>query len=216
MVSASPCYDASMATKKSHAVEPKKMNRRSKIIAVVSVVGIILITLFLARGWVRGHLIPQTIGLFERPAISRQSTSDFNEPNEKLKSLGYEFTIGHVLSCPSDSGFNGYASYDNFGISLYCEYQQRSKHITPTEAFRAKWKSDSSAFDKYMNDTGWQQSSMMPIETLFDSRPSVGSYDVTYDRSHGNLYCELDIMYGSDAVSYVEESCSKSITLFGY
>lgn len=195
------------------------MSRRNKIV-LISLTGlvifVVLLVLFLARGWVRGYLAPQTIGLFERPAISRQSTTDFKGPNEKLKSLGYEFTIGHVLSCPSDSGFGGYATYDNFGISLYCEYQQRSKHITPTETFKSNWKANSSAFDKYMNDTGWQQSNMMPIETLFDTQPSVGSHDVTYNRSHGNLYCELDIMYGSDGVSYVQENCSKSITLFGY
>ena len=204
-----------------------KLHSRKKALAIiVLIIAALLISGSLARGWIRGSLIPAYVTTFYKHSVDSNFNNDFTPVNKLLEPYG--FTAWSVTRDDCSKGAD--AQYSRFSESINCDKDQGSNSINPSTAYITKWQQSSNNIESYLYAHGWQKIyyAKQSISGLFSVKGYDGSVGVNYAKSHGKLECDLSISYNPPGTTYdintlkilpgqlfVEESCTRIVAFFG-
>ena len=188
---------------------PTKRN----ILVVGSVLLVVLAGLYLARGWIRGSVVPAYAKIFYKPKVETAFKNDLAPINQRLKAYGLVFSIVGQNECWS----GGNALFQGFSETVPCIKLMDSNQITPSDSYIANWRATSPQLEQYLLANGWHKEyfAAQPIGTIFDVPNYTGTIQVNYSNSHGKLVCDLSISYNPHSQTWATESCEKDLVLFG-
>jgi hypothetical protein len=195
--------------------------KRTVILLVSLLVAVLLLVLFICRGWVRSTLVPAYANIFYKQNVAKYFDQDLTPVNAKLSQLGFTFT---------DTAPQRYARHTcseaptiptpNNSQAVTCTKAQSNYKRAFTEAFAATWKRDSAAFEAYLLQNGWhkERNQQQPIDQIYDNTNNTASVGVVYSKTRDTTRCELSIVYFATFAdrekTFVHESCSQNIVLF--
>lgn len=196
-----------------------RMNKHKKLIVWWSL-GISLVValavLFLARGWLRGSLVPMVVKNAVIPAMQRDFKQDFPPITEKLAEFGFTFDgDGYIRDTTRCEQYG----YSGFSSTHACFIAKTSDILAPTDTFKKQWNEKAPAFENSVLQAGWEKTwnAAQPIDELFlDHHQSVG---VNYLKKHGKTVCRLTIAHLKNTergnFMHVREECNRGVKLFG-
>lgn len=194
-----------------------KINKKKLILIIASIFCILLVTLFVFRGVVRGYIIPKFVDIVYGPSVDKNFARDYPDVNKKLEEFGFTFKNSPRRDC----NVNGEAMYEGIRETIYCFYSTRNDDITFSSQLVSNWKQNSVSLEKYLLASGWtkQWNELQPIDEIYNNPNNDVSVAVNYTKTHGPTECELSIVYNAGYphpdTTYAIESCEREIKIFG-
>ena len=194
---------------------------KRKVLVILSLLVVIALGSYLARGWIRDSVVPAYANTFYKSEVETAFKNDLTPVNQQLKSYGLIFSQVQQDECWSGDN----AMFQGFSETVPCIKQWQSNAITPSSSYITKWQSTSPQFEHYLLANGWQKGyyAAQPIATIFNVPNYQGTIQVNYAKLHGGVACSLSISYnpsngevqGQNNQVYASESCEKDLVLFG-
>lgn len=173
------------------------MARRKIFIVALSVLVFVVLTVYSARGWIRGAVMPAYVSRFYSNSLRVSFLEDFSLPNQWLSkhSLGFNSYIESGKPVCSEHPY-----YVDIGWTTNCNISQDSSEVRPDDAYRQKWKLESDTFEEQLLTNGWtkQWNQSQPINEILDYHENGSGIGVNYEKTHGSIYCSLSLIFIPD------------------
>lgn len=197
------------------------MPQKKKIhIAIFISLVILLISLFLLRGWIRGVAAPAYVSTFYKADLEERFDMEFDEIKGQLEIYGFEQATHPLPAECDDEPANDYF-YEGLKMTIDCS-KRGWLHAEMAGKIKDSWKDSSQSLEDWLFAKGWvkQWNAGQPIEELFDKPGETATRGVNYEKQLGKTVCTLSVHYHPakanrkyNAQSVI--SCERPVKFFG-
>ena len=207
------------------SVNLKEMWRTRRWQLVVGLVVLVLLVLFLLRGWIRNTIIPRSAGVFVGNSVQTTADQQLSKLGDPFKTFGYTNINRH--------DYGGNHTVCTLGVAhLYhtevnCQSGQSAYNKTTEMGSSKKLNAAAVAAEKALKSNGWDGvyglggSRYTSLTRLVKSVTNGIDYqpDAFYQKHVGNITCTFDSIDsfskpGAPAISS-HYSCSRTIDVLG-
>jgi len=198
------------------------MSRNKVGVVVGALMGVLLVSGFLARGWIRDDAVPTYVNVTSGRQLKKTANEVFVPIREQFEGLGI------VFAEPKQSDFFKrepcwLSYYVNLRITVHCTTSINSN--TPkTDEFAEKFKQEATMIERYLLKDGWSIERTYAVDPvkLADIFESTIHY-TTFYKQHGKSLCRVSVSRedsgslpgGTTSALNTSLSCVRDVKIFG-
>lgn len=198
---------------------PKQKASKALVIGFV-IIFVVVLSSYLARGWIRVTAVPKTIQLFEAHSLRVDTTNELSLLAEPFSSLGYET----VNKSPSACYIN---VAQNFSEEVGCSYTLSAYDVIPqNDATKTTLDAASKKVENALQKNGWtgeysDTGQYVSLHKLVTNITNGIDYtpDASYYKQSGPLMCVFQATTAfarpKPPAMSLQISCNKTYKVFG-
>ncbi len=209
----------------------RTLSKRTKILIYIGLVLVFCGAIWFGRGWIRTTGLSTYERIFYYPSVSHAVRHEFTPINEKLQTVGINFTIDK-----KHSGSTCANNYDGINAAGVCYKSNEYTPVKWTPALKKSWQKVAPSLYASLKHEGWISEDWHVSNgitenafTHFLDEPAGNLYTpyILLSKNSGKAECTLSIRYQNEPAEYfftretepldinMSQSCRRSISFFG-
>lgn len=172
-----------------------KVNRKfsgQKVWAITGALVILVILLFICRGWIREKFLPNQVSYFAKKSMEKAYTQSHGSLAQPLRELQVSLAANVHTAC---------RLYGAKSVQTAVTCDNSAGDIMDISAeYIDRFKQNSITIEQQILQRGWTKTwnEQQPINELFKNPNNDASVGVNYEKKYGKNTCELSLFYNAN------------------